>query len=516
MTIETELKLIASPRALQALPRLPWLRKISSGRARKQKLVSIYFDTPDCRLHQNGVALRIRRQLGKRTQTIKTADGGNGALARGEWDQPVSADRPNLDAAKHTPVASLLNGATKKTIKPVFETNIERVTIPLRSGHSEVELALDRGFIRAGKRRESVHEIELELKHGDPRDLVALAERCAGALSVSYGVLSKAERGFALSARRAQQPIEAGDIRLDAAQSTASAFAKIGLSCLHHFAANETAVRKGKAEGVHQMRVGLRRLRAAISVFREFVQGSETEAVKTELKWLTEQLGPARDLDVLVEDALKPLHLAEPAKNEIQILKSDVEDRRKVGFAQAKVAVESARYRKLVLDTALWLIAGSWSHTAAPLVQSARARPIDGFAPEVLRERTEKVGKKSCKADELDARGRHRLRIAVKKLRYSTEFFSSLFLKKKQKRARQQYAALLKALQEALGILNDIAVHDRFAGDMVRLGRCTRKELQKAYAMGLLSGSEHEKAAACVAAVKMTGKKLADAKPFWH
>lgn len=516
MTVETELKLTVSARTLATLPRSPWLRAMSSGRAKKEKLVSVYFDTPDCQLARKYIALRIRRQTGKRTQTIKTENGGTDALSRGEWEQPVSGNRPDFRFAKGTPLEPLLKNGAKNAIRPVFETSIERTTIPLRAGGSEVELALDRGFIRAGKRRESVHEIELELKHGDSRDLAALAERFVELGKLSYGALTKAERGYALKAGRRRQPVEGGEIVLDPAQPIASAFQKIGLSCLHHLAGNEAAVRNADAEGVHQMRVGLRRLRAAISVFKDITQDEKIEAIKNELRWLTGELGPARDLDVLVEDSLPPLRDEQPTKHEIEILEADIGEKRDEGFTQARAAVESDRYHKLVLDTALWLIAGPWSGREDPLAQSALQGRIDGFAPEVLRKRSKKVAKKSRRPDALDAHGRHKLRIAVKKLRYSTEFFESLYSGRKEKKARRRFEDLLKALQDALGKLNDIATHDRLANQMVRLGRCARKDLQKAYAMGLLSGSEHKLAGVCIAEVKKAGKKLADTRPFWN
>jgi len=510
VTVETELKLTVPPRALQKLRTLPWLREISSGPGKKERLVSVYFDTPDYKLEHKHIALRIRRETGKRTQTIKSENGGTDALSRREWEQPVPGNRPDLRSAKGTPLDPLLKNGAISALQPMFETNIERTTIPLRAGGSEVELALDRGFIRAGKKRASVHEIELELKHGDSRDLAALAERLARSEKLAYGVLTKAERGYALKSGRQGQPVHAGDIGLEPGQSVGSAFAKIGLSCLHHLAGNEAAVRKGDSEGVHQMRIGLRRLRAAISVFKEIAQDERTEAIKDELKWLTKQLGPARDFAVLMEDALHPLHKEQPGRREIKVLELDVEEKREEGFAQAKTALKSERYRKLVLDTALWLIAGPWCRREDPLAQSALQRRVDGFAPEVLRQRSKKVAEKSRMAD------RHELRIAVKKLRYSTGFFASLCAGKKQKKARGKFEDLLKTLQDALGKLNDIATHDKIADEMVQLGKCTKNDLQKAYAMGLLSGSEHRLAGDCIARVKKTGRKLGEAEPFWR
>jgi inorganic triphosphatase YgiF len=132
-----------------------------------------------------------------------------------------------------------------------------------------------------------------------------IADRLAQSVALAYAARSKQERGYALSAKQAVKPVRGGVIDLDPEVSTGAAFQTIGLSCLDHAVANDRAVRKGDAEGTHQMRVGLRRLRAAISVFKELLQGPETEAIKTELKWLTEQLGPARDFQVLVEQRVR-------------------------------------------------------------------------------------------------------------------------------------------------------------------------------------------------------------------
>ena len=74
-----------------------------------------------------------------------------------------------------------------------------------------------------------------------------------------------------------------------------------------HFAANQNAVASSDPEGVHQMRVGLRRFRAALSLFGEFIGQPDAKHIKSELKWLTEQLGAARDLDVLLKEGVKRL-----------------------------------------------------------------------------------------------------------------------------------------------------------------------------------------------------------------
>jgi triphosphatase len=90
------------------------------------------------------------------------------------------------------------------------------------------------------------------------------------------------------------------------------AFQVIGFSCLHHFATNQDAGAHSDPEGVHQIRVGLRRLRAAMSLLKELIEEPDLEHIKSDLKWLTEQLGAARDLDVFLKEGVKPLEREEP------------------------------------------------------------------------------------------------------------------------------------------------------------------------------------------------------------
>src|SRR5207253_203396 len=81
--------------------------------------------------------------------------------------------------------------------------------------------------------------------------------------------------------------------------STRDGFKTIGRACLKQIVGNEPALLEGDPEGVHQMRVGLRRLRAALSLFADILRDLRTAAIKTELKWLAGELAPARQLDVL-------------------------------------------------------------------------------------------------------------------------------------------------------------------------------------------------------------------------
>ena len=515
MPAEIELKLAVPPRALRNAARLPWLRKLAKGPVSRKTLVSVYFDTGKFKLRENGMMLRIRKIGRKRLQTIK-ANGVSGAFAREEWEDEISGNAPDFRRAKRTALKPLVTRKLKKSLRPVFETEVRRTVMPLRVGESTLDVAFDRGRIKSGRARAPISEIELELKSGNSRDLVRVAKRLRKAVPMAYGARAKAERGYALSAGEEKEPVKAGMIALKPTATTGEAFTAIGLSCLHHLAANEEAVRGGEFEGVHQMRVGLRRLRAAISVFKDVVENPQTESVKSELKWLSGQLGPARDFDVFVQEGVAPLRRANPDQPEMKLLEADLKEKRDKGFERAKAAVGSERYRRIVLDTALWLSDGEWLRDKRALGVARRDRPIDAFARDVVSERTRKIVKKCSKIEDLDARERHKLRIAVKKLRYAASFFSTLLGKTKAKKARKRFEQELKALQDALGKLNDMTVHQKVARRYANARPRSKKRPQKAFAAGVLTGREQSRSHSCLVAARQAGKGLAKADAFWR
>jgi CHAD domain-containing protein len=255
------------------------------------------------------------------------------------------------------------------------------------------------------------------------------------------------------------------------------------------------------------MRVGLRRLRAALSLFKVLIDGRELESVKKDLKWLSGELTDARDFDVFLRKTVKPMEKDAPAG--LPALAEDIEERRDRGFAHAKRVVRSPRYRKVLLKTGLWLTGGDWASSDDDIRRDLRQRPLRDMSRSILKARTAKVIKKLKKLDRMDDRQRHKLRIAVKKLRYAVGFFESLF---GANHRRKRFAAGLKALQSALGRLNDIRVHRKFGRKQVR-GR--RQLAHGAYALGVAAGQEREAAKPCLAAAAKAGKKLRGLEPFW-
>ena len=297
----------------------------------------------------------------------------------------------------------------------------------MRCDGSEIEIAIDRGEVSAKGKRTPISEIELELKQGDPASLVKLSKRIAQATHAGYGIASKAERGHALRRGAGPALVSATEIVLDSDMTASDAFTTIALSCVHHFAGNRDAVIARMPEGIHQMRVGLRRLRAALSFFKEMLQDAESAGIKRELKWLLGALGPARDLDVLIDESVVPLQRERAGGNTLDALKVDLKQRRDACIERAKKAVASDRYRRLVLDTALWATGGTWATSSKPKPAEQRNRNAADFAAAELARREHKIEKKLKRLEKLDPRQRHKLRIAAKKLRYADEFFASLY-----------------------------------------------------------------------------------------
>ncbi|HWA70829.1 MAG TPA: CHAD domain-containing protein [Polyangiaceae bacterium] len=501
MATEFELKFDISPSLVQELQASTWFQGRESS-TKREELVSVYFDTPRLKLYDRQVSLRIRHIGAKRLQGIKLGCGGS---VRQEWETEVDSDVPDFTVVDGTALEPLATRKLARKLKPIFETRVERTLSPLEVEGSQIELALDQGLIKAGERSETICELELELKNGDPRAVVETAKRLAAQFPLRYALESKAERGYGLYELNGESAVRADPIELDPNANVGDAAQSIALSCLRHFALNAPGVSNGDAEAVHQMRVGVRRLRAALSIFKKLFSDGELENIKSELRWLTEQLSPARDYDVLVKETVEPLMEEGGHQPELATLETVVNDKRAEGFQTAKAAVNDDRYRRVVLSTALWLHGGDWMLSFdGPRIARREAR-LKPFARRELRDRVRKIRKRLEKLESMDARKRHELRIAVKKLHYGTQFFESLFPRAKSKLRAQ--LKVLKKLQDALGELNDMTVHSDLAAGIVDAVPPPDGS-QAAFAIGVVMGKEECDVRPLLRAARRAGKRL--------
>ncbi|MCM0021822.1 MAG: inorganic triphosphatase, partial [Tagaea sp.] len=321
---EIELKLAMPAEAFSTLARDPkLLALVGTAPGSRKRYVTTYFDTPDRRLAEAQLALRVRRDGRRRIQTVKTAaQPATAGLARGEWEREIVGEAPVIDDAWLTEIGDktvrklLAKPKVRGRLSALFTTDFRRQAWRVRYGVSDIELALDKGEIAAGRGTSPIAEVELELKSGDPTDLYGLAREIAGIVPAVVESRSKAERGYALLAKRTSEhrAVRARPLALRAEASVADAFMQIGRGCFRHLRANESLVRgKPFLDGVHQLRVALRRLRSALTAFRDVLPEDERKRMSEELRWIASACGQARDWDVFRSELLKPLtdHIAD-------------------------------------------------------------------------------------------------------------------------------------------------------------------------------------------------------------
>jgi inorganic triphosphatase YgiF len=498
---EVEIKLEFDPSDRREIEQHPLL---AAAQPEKETLVSVYFDTEDRALWKAKLALRVRKIGPRYVQTLKGADGAAQLFDRPEWEWETSGLEPDLTIVEKTPLAKILDGQGRVGLKPLFRTRIDRVHYRVPSNAAEVEVAIDQGEIEADAQWSPVHELELELKHGEPADLFRLAREFAAAIPLRLAVKTKAERGYDLAGGATGGPEKAKPVALDGDMTCAQAFRAIGENCLRQIVANEPLVLAGEAEALHQMRIGLRRFRAAIALFAKMTADGEQERIKTELKWITSELGPARDLDVFTADILKPL--AKDGGHE-DANRAFAEARAKA-YAAATGSIGSDRFRNALLDVAEWIEVGPW--TVEDAFAKLRERKIGKHAAKRLARLRSDVRDKGEDLRKLGAKQRHKLRIKAKTLRYGVEFFASLYPDADTAKQREAVLTALKDMQDELGALNDIAQRQALASETLAGGAGTLG----AKAAKLLAADEDE-VDRLLKRAEAAFERFAKSKAFW-
>jgi CHAD domain-containing protein len=222
------------------------------------------------------------------------------------------------------------------------------------------------------------------------------------------------------------------------------------------------------------MRIGLRRLRAALAIFDDIVADEQQGKMKAELKWVTQHLGPARDLDVFATDVLRPQREAKPGDEKIAAALRDIEEKRAAAYARVAESLRSERFRTIVIDVVEWVETGPWSTDDDE--KELRTRPIAELVKKELRRLRKTIKKRGADLRHKSVRQRHKLRIRAKRLRYGTEFFAGTFDGHTSEKRRSDSLSALKDLQDALGGLNDIATRQTLIGHGVEPGPPSSEE----------------------------------------
>src|SRR5262245_10290403 len=264
---EIELKLRASPAALEQIRKAPVIVQNARNRGVVRRLDTIYYDTPDHALARQRGSLRVRRNGTRYVQTLKIARADRAPFTRQEWETAVDSPAPDLTRLPAEINAVLALAADE--LAPVFATRIRRRAQRLTFGGAELDIAFDEGTVEVGEQREPLTEIELELKAGDIGALFDVGIQLIDVAPVRIGTLSKADRGYALAFDAVPQVTKAERSSIGPEHSVDDVIAIIMSAGQQHLLANQAIVEDGRdPEGVHQTRVALRRLRTACSLLR--------------------------------------------------------------------------------------------------------------------------------------------------------------------------------------------------------------------------------------------------------
>src|SRR6516162_1200052 len=280
-------------------------------RTERTTVTSTYYDTAAGRLDRVGLALQVQKQNGRYKQIATTAElTEQPPLTRRVWEDFIDGERPDLSAPNSS--AHLPKALNEAELQARFATVVRRTAYTLEPDAStEIVGAVDKGEIRTveGQRTEPIYKVELQLKRGTPAALYRTGLRLLEIAPLRIELRSKPERGCRLLKSTTAEPQAEHSLSLGLKpdMTVEESLRKIGLGGLRLFLRNELAALAGVSEGVHQMRVAVRRLRSAVASLKPMVPQEQYEWVSQELRWLANVLAAARNWDVLSSSLLAPV-----------------------------------------------------------------------------------------------------------------------------------------------------------------------------------------------------------------
>lgn len=479
----------------------------------RQRLRARYFDTVDDALARQGIVVRVRQEGRHWVQTAKAPSAN--PLQRLEHNvdlpRPAAGTAPALDLARHagTPVGEriaqalgLKGGEPMPALVLLFEIDVQRLACVVEYQGTAIELALDQGRVTSGgpvsggpaaDRAWPLCELELELKHGRPAHAVQLARQWCDAHGLWLSLSSKSGKGQRLRRGETTGPVVVAEAPAPGRHAGGQALAMAVLgSCLAQVLGNagELADGTGGPQHLHQLRIGIRRLRLALAEFGALVPGVDA-GWEAPLADVFRRLGRWRDQDNLVRglwpqwaQAGGPAFDTPPAN---------------LAHEDPVAIVRTPAFQAALLGlTGLVHGGGQGADEGAGGASAAAVRRH-------LRERLHKLHREAVRQGRkflaLDEAGRHRVRKRLKRLRYLAEFAAPLFSRRKA----AAFVAGLKPAQDALGASQD---------EWVALQACAQlaaSDPRAWFGLGWLHARRAGHATACAASLE----GLARLRPFW-
>lgn len=495
---------------------------LRAGEFEPLELQARYFDTTDGALAAAGLALRMRKEGGHWIQTAKAR--GEGPLDRFEHNvdlpaPPEAGASPDIGLHVDTHVGrELARAVGDASLVETFATDVQRLIRIEHEGDTQVELALDIGRISTpatdggAARTTPVCELEIELLHGSVADLVTVAKRWVEQHGLTFSTVSKAQRGRRLMNERDGAALPA------AVKAAAPAFAArkpdgaaiqraVVAACLAQILPNASEIAAGSedADTIHQLRVGIRRLRTALRELDGLAEGRFDPAWTGPLRHAFSALGTQRDGELLASK-IQPLlesvggpsipTVAPPVADTGTEADADIDAGDSTTLAET---VRMTPFQIVLVELIGFATAPDDRLDAGTVRKPARALAYLAKRLDTLHRQVVKGGKRF---ESLAAGEQHRVRKRLKRLRYIVEFVGPLF----DAKGATRYLKALTPAQDRLGDLNDLQVA------AVAYRRLAVREPRAWFGVGWLQASRPDGARESRRALA----KIADARRFWR
>lgn len=398
-----------------------------------------FFDTDHFSLAQQRMTLRVRK-AGRRIYLALLHDG----CVREAPLPTMAPDLSVLGAVWHARLEEIVRGLP---LKHVATTHITQH----RRQFNEAAVTLESGFLNAGPQKLAFSELEVVAK-------TPLLPEAALALASHFKLRQQPEtlatRAVRLAGGPALSPRKAG-AGLQGAPSLDDAIAQIIQSCLAQFRANWPVFYEGNQVGaIHQMRVSMRRLRSALGLFHRVLSVPEFLTLRDGAKHIATVMGEARNWDVFITALQTGPMTAFAHEVGFAALEAQCEAHQQAGYKQVDTLLKRPETTRFLLEAEAFLARRGWRANLPAEALPRLAEPAQLMATQALERLHRKLRKRGKKLADLPVAQRHLVRIELKKLRYTADFFGSLF---KPEGRVQQFSRAATDLQEELGKLNDLA-----------------------------------------------------------
>ncbi len=504
---ELELKFTGAPADIAALPQSRMMQAVAFREGRWARLRSHYYDTENRALAKEGLALRRREESGKRIQTVKR-DTAAGAVVREEYESEISEGDAFPQPTGDGDIDELLR-SNSDALKEIAEIRVDRWTQPARFGASEFEIAIDLGVARASGVNGApggetpIAEMEIEFVSGEMSDLFSFGRFVIDSAPLRLAARSKLETALAVGSgalytlEKQKRPVFDDDAPAVEALQAMLAAAAVRIINVQSPLLDIRAV-----EGVHQMRVALRRFRSIERTFRRALKTDELYALTRRARSIAHGLGPARDLDVFLVETLPDIFARYQTPPGAGALRANAEAMRAAAWADAHGLIADKSFSHFALDLLEAGVLAPWRKDA----NSWGEGPLRAFAPIALDKALQRARKAEAAMDRTELAARHPLRIALKKLRYSAQMLGPLY----PRETRKPYMAVISRLQEALGAVNDAVVAQRLAEETGGGGAEAMR------AAGFVAGYKAAEAEAAAVEIDRAWEIFDKTTPFWR